>query len=75
MATKQKSFEVLMGELETLMIKLEGDDLNLDDAIKHNEAALKLIRLCRNQLDTAKQKIDKLVQTADGQWEEKSLDQ
>lgn len=74
MSEKEKSFEVLMGELETLVAKLEGNDLNLDDAIKHNESALKLINLCRKRLDAAKQKIDKLVQTAEGDWERESLD-
>jgi len=75
MAGKEKSFEVLMGELEILVAKLEGEELNLDDAIEHNESALKLIKLCRKRLDSAKQKIDKLVQTSDGGWEEQALDQ
>jgi len=75
MTGKEKSFEVLMGELESLVGQLEGEELNLDDAIKHNEAALKLIKLCRQRLDTAKQKIEKLVQTTDGNWEEQALDQ
>ncbi len=68
MSKKDKSFEVLMGELEDLVVKLEGEGLNLDDAIKHNEEALKLIKICRERLDAARQKIDKLVQTPEGEW-------
>ena len=63
-----------MDELETLVAKLESDDLNLDQAISHNEAALKLIKLCRKRLDSARQKIDKLVQTTDGDWQKQPLD-
>lgn len=74
MSEKEKSFEVLMGELETLVATLEGEDLKLDDAIKHNERALELINLCRIRLDSARQKIDKLVRTAEGDWEKKPLE-
>lgn len=73
MNKKEKSFEVLMSELETLVARLEGEDLNLDDAIKHNEEALSLIKLCRTRLDSARQKIDKLVQTPDGDWQQEPL--
>ncbi|NQT63103.1 MAG: exodeoxyribonuclease VII small subunit [Candidatus Marinimicrobia bacterium] len=74
MSEKDKSFEELMGELETLVSKLEGEDLKLDDAIKQNERALKLIHLCRDRLDSARQKIDKLVRTADGGFEKQTMD-
>ena len=74
MNKKEKSFEVLMAELETLVAKLEGDEINLDDAIQHNEEALKLIKVCRERLDSARQKVDKLVQSSDGDWQEQALD-
>ena len=74
MSEKDKTFEELMVELETLVAKLEGEDLKLDDAIKQNERALKLIHLCRHRLDSAKQKIDKLVRTTDGGFEKQALD-
>ncbi|MBT4033505.1 MAG: exodeoxyribonuclease VII small subunit [Candidatus Marinimicrobia bacterium] len=74
MSEKDKSFEELMEELETLVSKLEGEDLKLDDAIKQNERALKLIHLCRDRLDSARQKIDKLVHTADGGFEKQAMD-
>lgn len=63
-----------MEELETLVAKLEGEDLKLDDAILQNERALKLIHLCRDRLDSARQKIDKLVRTAEGGFEKQILD-
>ncbi len=74
MSEKDKTFEDLMQELETLVSKLESEDLKLDDAIKQSERALKLIHLCRARLDSARQKIDKLVHTADGGFEKQMLD-
>lgn len=74
MSEKERTFEDLMQELETLVSRLEGDDLKLDDAIKQNEQALKLIQLCRDRLDSAKQKIDKLVRKTDGNFEKEAMD-
>lgn len=74
MSEKDRSFEDLMLELETLVAKLEGEELNLDDAIKQNEQALKLIQLCRERLNTASQKIDKLVRSTDGGFEKQPMD-
>jgi exodeoxyribonuclease VII small subunit len=74
MNVKEKSFETLMGELELLVAKLEGEELNLDDAITYNEEALKLIKVCRERLDSARQKISKLTKGSDGDWEEQTLE-
>ena len=74
MKTENKSFETLMGELESLVSKLEGEALNLDDAIKYNEEALELIKVCRERLGKAKQKIEKLVQNSAGEWESETVE-
>ena len=74
MNTAEKSFETLMAELEALVNKLEGETISLDDAITYNEEALELIKVCRQRLGTAKQKIEKLVQNADGDWETQAAD-
>jgi exodeoxyribonuclease VII small subunit len=74
MAENEQSFEKLMAELETLVARLEGEQLSLDEAIDTNEAALKLIQLCHQRLDSAKQRIEKLNQTAGGDWQAESRD-
>ncbi|MCF7823983.1 MAG: exodeoxyribonuclease VII small subunit [Candidatus Marinimicrobia bacterium] len=74
MNAKEKSFESLMSELEVLVAKLEGDGLSLDEAIASNEEALQLIKVCREKLDSARQKISKLVKNSEGNWEEQALD-
>ena len=63
-----------MGELEALVSKLEGETLDLDDAIKYNEEALELIKVCRERLGTAKQKIEKLVQNSEADWETEAVE-
>ncbi|MCF7807606.1 MAG: exodeoxyribonuclease VII small subunit [Candidatus Marinimicrobia bacterium] len=74
MKAENKSFETLMGELEALVSKLEGEELNLDDAIQYNEEALELIKVCRERLGKAKQKIEKLTQNSDGEWEAETIE-
>jgi len=74
MSKENKSFETLMGELEALVSKLEGETLDLDDAIKYNEEALELIKVCRERLGTAKQKIEKLVQNSEADWETEAVE-
>ena len=66
MSEKSPTFESLMTELDGLIAKLEADDLELDAAIAHSQSALSLIEQCRTRLETARQKIDKLVVQADG---------
>lgn len=69
MGAKEKSIEELMDELNEIVVQLESPDIKLDDAIRQNEEALKLIRICRTRLDSARQKISKLVQVSDDKWE------
>jgi exodeoxyribonuclease VII small subunit len=66
MSKQQPSFDELMGELDALVLKLEGEDLTLDAAIENSEKALDLINACRSRLETAKQRIEKLTEKADG---------
>lgn len=74
MAKEEKRFDELMTELDALVLSLESEELNLDDAIKNSETALNLINQCRERLETAKQKIDKLVEASKGNWEKEALD-
>lgn len=74
MTEKIKTFDELMSELDALVTRLESEDLNLDDAIRDSEEALELINQCRGRLETAKQKIDKLVEKSKGSWTKEALD-
>ena len=73
MTETPRSFDELMTELDALVGQLENQELNLEDAIKSSETALTLINQCRSRLESAKQKIDKLVERSQGNWEQETL--
>lgn len=50
-------FETAMAELETIITKLENDDISLDDAIKLHQRGLELNNFCQKELEQAKMKI------------------
>lgn len=68
MAVKKNdmSFEAAMTELEVSVSKLESSSLTLDESITEFEKAVKLIKLCEEKLNTAKQKVRILTEGADG---------
>lgn len=55
------TFEEAIKNLETIVQKLEGNEIPLDEAIKSYEESQKLIKECEKQLSTAEKKIKKLV--------------
>lgn len=50
-----------MGKLEGIVRKLENGDLTLEESLKAFEEGVGLARLCEEQLQEAKGKIEKLV--------------
>jgi len=61
-----KSFESMMGRLETLVEKLEGGNLSLEDSIKSFEEGMALVKTCSTVLQEAEQRIQKLTRDAEG---------
>ena len=53
-------------ELEGLVRALEGGSLPLDEAMRKFERGVELVRSCREQLKNAEERIQMLVQRADG---------
>lgn len=60
------SFEAALAELETIVSKLEGGRVSLDESIALYEKGARLRRLCEDKLRAAEARIDLIVQTADG---------
>ena len=56
------NFEAAMQELETIVLALEKGDLSLDDALKHFEQGISLIRTNQKKLEEAQQKVQILMQ-------------
>lgn len=55
-----KTYKQLQAELDQLMAKLQGDELDVDAAISTYEAATKIIAQLQKQLKTAENKLNKV---------------
>ena len=51
------TYEQAVERLEEIVVKLEKNDIPLDDALKLFEEGTKLTSFCKKKLDEAKQKI------------------
>jgi exodeoxyribonuclease VII small subunit len=70
-ATKNIDLEKALGDLEAIVAELESSELPLEAAMKKFEQGIKLTRRCQAALKAAEQKVEILLQDADG---EESLD-
>lgn len=68
MARKRQAidFEKALGDLEAQVHRLEGGELSLEDALAAFEAGVKLTRECQQALLDAEQKVQQLMERADG---------
>lgn len=68
MSTSEKSLgslEKSLAELESLVERLEGGELSLEDALKEFERGVKLTRECQTALKDAEQKVEILLNKTD----------
>ena len=56
------SFEEKLKALETVVEKLEGGELSLDDSVRLFEEGVKLSNACKTELEAAEGKIQVLVE-------------
>ena len=61
----EKSFEVAMKELEGIVRKLEGGNVELEQAIKDYAAGMELKDICEKKLADAKLMVEKVVAKGD----------
>lgn len=61
------SFEQALGELETIVRKLEGGQTDLESAIKDYERGNELRKICDEKLSQAKLKVEKIVGQENGE--------
>lgn len=61
MATKEKSFEESLTELETIVKDLESGNVPLDDAITKFNEAMKIAKICNDKLNNAEESINKIL--------------
>ena len=56
----ERIFEENLKELELIVAKLESGEAGLDESLELYEKGIKLSALCKERLETAKQKIETL---------------
>ena len=56
---KNKSFEMMLKELEEVVTKLEKKDINLEDAVEEYKNGIKLAKDCYEILESAEKVIVK----------------
>jgi exodeoxyribonuclease VII small subunit len=62
----EPTFEEALGQLESLVARLEGGDLPLEEALQTFEEGVRLARLCTARLEDAERRVRLLVQAPDG---------
>ena len=55
-----ESFESAMGQLETLVSRMESGELSLEESLKAFEKGVHLTRFCQDQLQKAELKVQEL---------------
>ena len=61
------SFEQGLKELEEIVTKMEEGRVNLEDAVSLYERGIHLQKLCRQQLEAARLRIEKIALTPEGE--------
>lgn len=63
---KDLSFEAALESLEVKISRLESGELSLDASLTEFEEAVKLVKICNEKIECAKQKVRILTEGADG---------
>ena len=66
-SNKKIDFESSMKELESIVTKLEDDNINLEDSVKSFEAGINLVKECQKQLEDAELKVKELLDDGSAQ--------
>ena len=60
-SNKKIDFESSLKELESIVKKLEDENINLEDSVKSFEAGINLVKECQMQLEDAELKVKELL--------------
>ena len=61
--TNAPKFEEALARLERIVSEMESGDLQLDDMLKKFEEGRKLVQLCSAELESIRQRIEKVTST------------
>ena len=62
----EPTFEEALAQLESVVARLEGGDLPLEEALRTFEDGVRLARVCAGRLEDAEQRVRLLTQAPDG---------
>ena len=60
-SNKKTDFEASIQKLESIISKLEDENINLEDSVKSFEEGINLVKECQKQLAIAELKVKKLL--------------
>lgn len=65
MATKKIGYMEAYNELQTILSKIESDELDVDELAKNVKKASELIKLCKSKLFETESEIEKIIEEMD----------
>ncbi len=67
--TEDLDFEATMAELERIVRALDGEELDLDDALQLFEAGVNHVRRANHLLEEVRGRVEELIETSSGEQE------
>ena len=67
-------FEDSLKQLEDLVERLESGEISLEESLQDFEQGVALVRMLRERLDQAQQRVDKIVEQEGGETASQSMD-
>lgn len=64
---KPNDFENAFQQLETIVQRLEGEELSLDESLRLFEEGIRLSRFCHQKLEQVEKKIETILSDAQGE--------
>jgi len=74
MKNKKKDIEAAIAHLEELVVKMESGKGSLEENIQWFDDGIKLIEVCRIELNDSEKKIDELIKNAEGSFSVKNIE-
>ncbi len=67
MTSKQLSYAEAFSELQSILTKLENQELDVDQLSEQVKKASELIRFCKSKLHDTEEEIEKILKEMDGE--------
>jgi len=62
----EPSFEQAMERLDEIVSSMEGERMSLEDMVRSYEEGVRLLRVCRGRIDTAKRRVEMITADLEG---------